>query len=100
MLGSYLLHSIRGLMKAQSAANSEAEIDQIPSSSDVWRISLALIVFFALMVVFFAYAAQSRTFSPFLSNFLLIDSYVWADRLLIADGGSLPVIGYWRGLRF
>ena len=47
MLGSYLLHSIRGLIKTQSAANSEAEIDQIPSSSDVWRTCMARIVFLA-----------------------------------------------------
>ena len=62
---------------------------------DAFQIWLRLFLCMTLLSIFFAYAAQTRVFSPLLDNFLLSDAYTWVDRLDIVDGVDGPESEWW-----
>lgn len=68
---------------------------KITPAVNTFQIWLCLFLCMALLTVFFAFAAQTRVFSPFITNFLLIDAYTWVERLGIVDGPDGPTSTYW-----
>ena len=64
-------------------------------AADTFRVWLFLVLCMGVMTAFCAYAAQTRALSPFLSNFMLIDAYVWVERLGISDTPGGLESSYW-----